>query len=110
VNDKFVYLEGAKLKTRVVTDGVEHWSEVCHFTEDNTLVIFRVSVLERPHTKTLTLTVQERMRRQPYRTNLTTTSRARIVMVLRLAEQAIADRMADLNRKLAITIPAIEIP
>ncbi len=105
--NSFVYLADCKLKQRVVAEGVEHWLECCHFTEDNTLVIFKVIILERLNTKTLTLTVQERMRRQPYKTNLTTTSRARVVMTLALAERAIADRMADLNKKLAIQTEAV---
>jgi hypothetical protein len=100
--NSFKYLADCKLKTTVRADGVERWLECCHFTEDGTLVIFRVSVLERLDTKTLTLTIQERMRREAFKTNLTTTSRARLVTVLQLAERAIADRMADLNRKLAV--------
>lgn len=100
----FVYLKDQKLKTRVVEKGVEQWLECCHFLDSGALIIFKVIILEVAHTRTYTLTIDERVRNQDWKRNLTTTSRARLPLILQLAERAIADRIADLNKKYEIEV------
>lgn len=95
----FVYLKDCKIKRRLAVNGEESWLECSVFTEDNTLVIFNVSIVDTGNEKILT--VKERQRRQDWQLNLQTTSRAKPVAVWGLAERSIADRMADLNQKLA---------
>lgn len=96
---QFVYLVGSKVKVTIVDQGEESWLECCHFLENGMLWIFKVTILDDGNSRQLKIT--ERTRNQEPVLILSDNSRANRVNVFRRADRAIADRISDLNTKLA---------